>query len=143
MIRHARVDRYMFEQLLGADADTRERVRTARKQAPWFTEELLADVFYSFYLPAPAEEAASADPPFHQWLVQTLRQQYLYTAIRPRTAGAPAAAFRTALKAMMWLTAEYAEEAERRRKDQRQMPMLAELVGAGEKPGQAAGAGLE
>ena len=140
MIRHAKIDRYVFEQLLRADPDTSERIRAARKQAPWFTEELLADVFYSFYLPSPAEEAGGSEPPFHKWLIAALREQYLYTLIRPRTAGAPAAAFRTALKSLMWLSAEYAAEAERRRKDQRSMPVLAEQpAAAGEKPGAGMG----
>lgn len=125
MIRHAKIDRYMFEQLLNADADAIERVRSARKEAPWFTEDLLADVFYSFYLPSPTEEAASGEPPFHRWIVRTLRQQYLYATIRPRTAGSAAAAFRTALKALMWLTAEYAEEAAKRKRDQQEMPRMA------------------
>ncbi|HZG57492.1 hypothetical protein [Paenibacillus sp.] len=145
MIRHANVDRYVFDRLLDADADARERLRTARKRAPWFTTELFADVFYCFYLPHPSEEAGTDAPPFHRWLVKTMMRQYLYALIRPRTEGAAPAAFRTALKAVLWLTAQYAEEAARRKKDRREMPALAEreLPGAGEKPGAAGGAGLE
>ncbi|MCI3927208.1 hypothetical protein MO973_44255 [Paenibacillus sp. TRM 82003] len=145
MIRHANVDRFVFEKLLDADADARERMRVARKRAPWLTNELFADMFYSFYLPVPTEEAGAADPPFHRWLVRTLRRQYLYTLLRPRTEGSPAASFRTALKAAMWLSAQYAEEEARRKKDRREMPAIAErlLAGAGEKPGAAGGAGLE
>lgn len=146
MIRHANVDRFVFERLLDADADARERVRLARRGAPWLTDELFADLFYSFYLPAPTEEAGAADPPFHRWLIRTMRRQYLYTRLRPRTAGSPAASFRTALKAAMWLSAQYAEEEARRKKDRREMPALAappQPAGAGEKPGSAGGAGLE
>src|SRR5690606_7928441 len=82
---------------------------------------------------------------FHRWLIHTLMKQYLYTTIRPRTTGSPAAAFRTALKAVTWLTAQYSEEAARRKKDQRQMPALAEreAPGAGESAGAAGGAGLD
>jgi uncharacterized protein with von Willebrand factor type A (vWA) domain len=145
MIRHANVDRYVLERLLDADAESRERVRVARRRASWLTEALFADVFYSFYLPHPKEEGGAQDPPFHRWLVTTLMRQYLFTVIRPRTAGSPGAAFRTALKAVMWLTAQYAEEAATRKKDKREMPALAEreLAGAGEKPGAAGGAGME
>ncbi|HZG85004.1 hypothetical protein [Paenibacillus sp.] len=146
MIRHAGVDRYVFERQLGADADARERVRTARKQAPWLTDELFADVFYCFYLPHPSEEAGGGDaPPFHRWLVKTLMRQYLYAVLRPRTEGSAPASFRTALKAVLWLSAKYAEEAARRKQDRREMPALAEreLPGAGETPGASGGAGMD
>jgi len=145
MIRHAAIDRYVFEQQLEADADARERVRVARKRAPWFTPALLADVFYCFYLPSPTEEAGSDEPPFHRWLVRTLTEQYLFALIRPRTAGHAPAAFRSALKAVLWLTAQYAEEAARRKKERRDMPALAELEtpGAGERSGMAGGSGMD
>lgn len=144
MIRHANVDKYVFERQLEADADARARVRSARKRVPWFTNVLFADVFFSFYLPSPTPEPTNDAPPFHRWLLNTLMNQYLFATIRPRTTGSPAAAFRTALKAVMWLTAQYAEEAARRKKDRRDMPTLAEreLAGAGELPG-AAGAGID
>jgi len=145
MIRHANVDRYVFEQQLGADADARERVRVAKTRAPWLTDALFADVFYCFYLPQPTEEAGADAPPFHRWLIKTLMRQYLFARLRPRTEGAAPAAFRTALKAALWLTAQYAEETSRRKKDRREMPALAEreLAGAGETPGASGGAGLD
>jgi uncharacterized protein with von Willebrand factor type A (vWA) domain len=126
MIRHANIDRYVFEQLMNADADARERIRTAKRHAPWFTEALFADVFYCFYLPRPQPVSDSAESAFHRWLIRTFMSQYLYVTMHRRTVGAPAASFRTALKAIMWLTEQFAEEANRRQNEQRRMPLFTE-----------------
>jgi uncharacterized protein with von Willebrand factor type A (vWA) domain len=128
MIRHANIDRYVFEQLMNADADARERIRTAKRHAPWFTEALFADVFYCFYLPRPqpVSEGDRTESAFHRWLIRTFMSQYLYVTMHRRTVGAPAASFRTALKAIMWLTEQFAAEASRRQQEQRRLPALAE-----------------
>jgi uncharacterized protein with von Willebrand factor type A (vWA) domain len=119
MIRHSRIDHYVFAQLLQGDAMVQQRIQLARRQAAWFSEELLEDVFYCFYLPLPQFESMATEPPFHRWLVRTLTEQYLYILLHPRTCGSAAASFRTALKSMMWLTATYQAEAERRKKAER------------------------
>ena len=119
MIRHSRIDHYVFAQLLQGDALVQQRIQLARRQAPWFTEELLEDVFYCFYLPLPQFAAVATEAPFHRWLIRTLMKQYLYILLHPRTCGSAAASFRTALKSMMWLTASYQEETERRKQAER------------------------
>ncbi|KIL39932.1 hypothetical protein SD70_17080 [Gordoniibacillus kamchatkensis] len=119
MIECTRVDRYVFDGYVRSSRTAHEWLREARRQAPWFTEELFADFFFAFYLAEPRPGYAPDVPPFHRWLVETLVRQYFYRTIHPRTAGQVNASFKTALKALMWLTASYEEEVQKRERQRR------------------------
>jgi uncharacterized protein with von Willebrand factor type A (vWA) domain len=95
-------------------------MREAVRQAPWFTLELFADFFMCFYLTKPEMDGTALETPFHRWMVLTLRKQYFYVSIHPRTIGQVNASFKTALKALMWLTESYEKEVGRRQKEQKQ-----------------------
>nr|WP_206529649.1 hypothetical protein [Brevibacillus sp. SYP-B805] len=108
----------MFDAYYHSSRVAQEWVREAKARAPWFDRELLADFFLCFYLPQPEVDQTKEATPFHRWMVQTLRRQYFYRTIHPRTVGRETAAFKTAIKALMWLTRTYAEEVEKREKEQ-------------------------
>jgi len=133
IIESARIDRYVFDSYVAASRTAQEWIREAERVAPWFTPELLADFFLCFYLPRPTVAAGEGEPPFHRWLVAGLLKQHFYRSIHPRTTGSVNASFRTSLKALMWLTGSYAEEAARRRQDREKLLSL----GLGEKQQQA------
>jgi len=120
IIRSTRVDRYVFEGYVHSSRVAQEWMREAARQAPWFQVELFADFFMCFYLPKPEPDSGAEDAPFHRWLVLTLLKQHFYLTIHPRTVGQVNASFKTALKALMWLTESYEAEAQRRSKEQRQ-----------------------
>ncbi|MFC0216683.1 hypothetical protein ACFFK0_30250 [Paenibacillus chartarius] len=138
LIECARVDKYVFEGYLRSSRTAREWLLEARRQAPWFTEELFADFFFAFYLAEPRLDYSAPDvTPFHRWLVETLLRQHFYRTIHPRTIQQVNAAFKTSLKSLMWLTASYEEETKKRERQKR--PVSA---GVGEKrpaPGQQPG----
>ncbi len=127
IIRASRVDRYLFDAYQYSSRTAREWMEEAKARAPWFDRELLADFFLAFYLVHPEIDQTQAAPPFHRWMVQTLMKQYFYRMIHPRTAGQESAAFKTAIKALMWLTASFAEEVKRREREQRLTPLVAGL----------------
>jgi uncharacterized protein with von Willebrand factor type A (vWA) domain len=131
IIRCNRVDRYLFDAYLHSSRVAREWIEEAKSRAPWFDRELLADFFLCFYLPQPEIDQTQEAAPFHRWMVQTLRKQYFYKTIHPRTEGQESAAFKTAIKALMWLTQTYAEEVKRREKEQTPL-----LMGLQQKQGQ-------
>lgn len=118
IIRCTRVDRYVFEGYVHSSRVAQEWMREAVRQAPWFTLELFADFFMSFYLTKPEVDGTVEETPFHRWMVLTLRKQYFYVSIHPRTIGQVNASFKTALKALMWLTESYEKEVKRRQKEQ-------------------------
>lgn len=119
IIESARIDRYVFDGYLRSSRTAQEWMREARRQAPWFHEELFADFFFSFYLADPRTDYALEAAPFHRWLVETLLKQHFYRTIHPRTIGQVNAAFKTSLKALMWLTASYEEETKKRERERR------------------------
>lgn len=127
IIRASRVDRYLFDAYQYSSRTAREWMEEAKARAPWFDRELLADFFLAFYLVQPELDQTQNTPPFHRWMVQTLMKQYFYRMIHPRTAGNESAAFKTAIKALMWLTASYAEEVKRREREQQLTPLVAGL----------------
>jgi len=127
IIRASRVDRYLFDAYQYSSRTAREWMEEAKARAPWFDRELLADFFLAFYLVQPELDQTQNAPPFHRWMVQTLMKQYFYRMIHPRTAGNESAAFKTAIKALMWLTASYAEEVKRREREQQLTPLVAGL----------------
>ncbi|MBR8658408.1 hypothetical protein [Brevibacillus sp. NL20B1] len=127
IIRASRVDRYLFDAYQYSSRTAREWMEEAKARAPWFDRELLADFFLAFYLVHPELDQTKDAPPFHRWMVQTLMKQYFYRMIHPRTAGNESAAFKTAIKALMWLTASYAEEVKRREREQQLTPLVAGL----------------
>jgi uncharacterized protein with von Willebrand factor type A (vWA) domain len=98
-----------------------EWIREAVHQAPWFDLELFADFFLCFYLSKPEIESTGEETPFHRWLVLTLCKQYFYVSIHPRTVGQVNSSFKTALKALMWLTESYEQEVKKRQKEQQQL----------------------
>lgn len=118
IIRCTRVDRYVFDGYVHSSRAAQEWIREARKQATWFQIELFADFFMCFYLDKPEIDGTREETPFHRWLVLNLRNQYFYRTIHPRTIGQVNAAFKTALKALMWLTESYENEVKRRQKEQ-------------------------
>ncbi|MCY9697738.1 vWA domain-containing protein [Paenibacillus alginolyticus] len=118
IIRCTRVDRYVFEGYVHSSRVAQEWMREAVRQAPWFTLELFADFFMCFYLTKPEVDGTIEETPFHRWMVLTLRKQYFYVSIHPRTIGQVNASFKTALKALMWLTESYEKEVKRRQKEQ-------------------------
>lgn len=60
-------------------------------------------------------------------MVQTLRKQYFYQTIHPRTIGQESASFKTAIKALMWLAESFAEEVKKREREQQMTPLVAGL----------------
>ncbi|GAA4707445.1 vWA domain-containing protein [Brevibacillus fulvus] len=130
IVRCKRVDRYLFDAYFHSSRVAQEWMEQAKLRAAWFDRELLADFFLCFYLADPELDQTQDAPPFHRWLVQTLRKQYFYRLIHPRTEGQESAAFKTAIKALMWLSQTYAEEVQRREKEQRPWPFgMQELQG--------------
>lgn len=123
IIRCNRVDRYLFEAYYHSSRVAQEWIIEARNKAPWMEEELLADFFMAFYLPQPELDQTQSAPPFHRWMVQTLLRQYFYRSIHPRTTGQESAAFKTAIKALMWLTKTYTEEVKKKEAEE-SAPML-------------------
>ncbi len=123
LIRSARVDRYQFDAFVRSSRTAREWMKEAERQAPWFDLELFADFFMSFYLAEPVFEHPVGGDPFHRWMLASLRRQHFYRLIHPRTIGEVNASFKTALKALSWLTESYEEEAKRREREKR--PILA------------------
>ncbi|MGC5327881.1 hypothetical protein [Brevibacillus sp. SYSU BS000544] len=121
IIRCKRVDRYVFDAYFRSSRVAREWMEQAKERAPWFDDELLADFFLCFYLQKPEVDGTKEATPFHRWMVRTLIKQYFYQMIHPRTVNQETAAFKTAVKAMMWLTETYAEEVKKREKEQNQM----------------------
>ncbi|MFD0697036.1 hypothetical protein ACFQZT_23480 [Paenibacillus sp. GCM10027628] len=121
IIRCTRVDRYVFDGYVHSSRVAQEWMREAVRQAPWFNLELFADFFMCFYLTKPDIDGTVEETPFHRWLVITLRKQYFYVSIHPRTVGQVNASFKTALKALMWLTESYEKEVKRRHKEQQQL----------------------
>ncbi|UUZ94844.1 hypothetical protein LJK87_10155 [Paenibacillus sp. P25] len=121
IIRCARIDRYVFDGYVHSSRTAQEWIREARRTAPWFTTELFADFFMCFYLQRPEIDRGQEASPFHRWLVDALRKQYFYLSIHPRTAGEVNAAFKTALKALMWLTESFADEVKRRKQEEKQL----------------------
>jgi uncharacterized protein with von Willebrand factor type A (vWA) domain len=119
IIRSTRVDRYVFDGYVHSSRAAQEWIREAAHQAPWFHIELFADFFMCFYLAKPGLEPAEEAAPFHRWLIMTLRRQHFYRTIHPRTIGEVNASFKTALKALMWLTESYEKEAKKRDKEQK------------------------
>ncbi|USG68239.1 hypothetical protein NDK47_13550 [Brevibacillus ruminantium] len=127
IIRASRVDRYVFDGLCYSSRTAREWMEEAKKQAPWFSRELLADFFLSFFLQSPEVDQTKDATPFHRWIVQALRKQYFYQSIHPRTIGQEGASFKTAIKALMWLTESFADEVKRREREQQLTPLVAGL----------------
>ena len=119
LIRCARVDRYQFDGFVRSSRTAREWMQEAERQAPWFDLELFADFFMSFFLADPVFQHPYGGDPFHRWMLTALRRQHFYRTIHPRTIGETNASFKTALKALMWLTETYEEEAKRREREQR------------------------
>jgi len=130
LIRCKRVDRYLFDAYLYSSRVAQEWLTEAKVRAPWLDRELLADFFMCLYLPQPEPDQTQEVPPFHRWMVQHLRKQYFYRTIHPRTIGRESAAFKTAIKALMWLAQTYAEEvAKREREQQPLLPGMREKEG--------------
>lgn len=118
IIRCKRVDRYLFDAYYHSSRVAQEWVAEAKAKAPWFETELLADFFLCFYLPRPEIDSLQEATPFHRWMIRTLLRQYFYRSIHPRTTGQEGAAFKTAIKALMWLSKTYDEEVNRRKQEQ-------------------------
>ncbi|MET3289347.1 UNVERIFIED_CONTAM: uncharacterized protein with von Willebrand factor type A (vWA) domain [Brevibacillus sp. OAP136] len=118
MIRSTRVDRYVFDAYLFSSQTAHEWMAEAKLRAPWFDTELFADFFLCFYLAEPEVDETKEAPPFHKWMLRTLRKQYFYLTIHPRTINQVSAAFKTALKALMWLVESFAEEVKKREGEQ-------------------------
>ncbi|MDH6351810.1 VWA domain-containing protein [Brevibacillus sp. 1238] len=127
MIRASGVDRYLFETYLAASRTAQEWVLEAQTRAEWFDRELLADFFLVFYLEKPEIDASQESIPFHHWLIRMLMKQYFTRMIHPRTMGNESAAFKTAIKSLLWLTETFADEVKQRQKDRKLTPLLAGL----------------
>ncbi|MED1949512.1 hypothetical protein [Brevibacillus centrosporus] len=127
IIRASRVDRYMFDTYLASSRTALEWVGEAKARAPWFELELFADFFFVFYLDKPEIDLTQEATPFHHWMIRTLMKQYFTKMIHPRTVGQESAAFKTAIKALLWLTETFAEEVQQREKDQKLSPLVAGL----------------
>ncbi|CAG7629321.1 hypothetical protein ACFQI7_15825 [Paenibacillus allorhizosphaerae] len=121
IIRAARIDRYVFDGYVHSSRTAQEWIRGAKARTSWFTLELFADFFMCFYLKRPEIDRGAEESPFHRWLVAQLQQQYFYRTIHPRTEGEVNASFKTALKALMWLTSSFEEEVKRRKQEERQL----------------------
>jgi uncharacterized protein with von Willebrand factor type A (vWA) domain len=117
IIHSTRVDRYVFDSYVQSSRTAQEWTRYARSQADWFDSEIFADFYLCFYLASPEIDGTAEAPPFHRWIVDTLRRQYFYQSIHSRTIGSVNASFNTALKALMWLTESYEDEVKLREKD--------------------------
>ncbi|NHN30644.1 vWA domain-containing protein [Paenibacillus agricola] len=118
IIQCARIDRFVFDGYVHSSRTAQEWMRETKKTAAWFSVELFADFFMCFYLAKPDIDRSQEATPFHRWLVGQLRKQFFYRTIRPRTVGEVNASFKTALKALMWLTASYADEVKQRKQDE-------------------------
>ncbi|MCR8631799.1 hypothetical protein [Paenibacillus radicis (ex Xue et al. 2023)] len=118
IIQCARIDRYIFDGYVHSSRTAQEWVREVQASTAWFSVELFADFFMCFYLPKPEIDRSKDAAPFHRWLIGQLRKQFFYLTIHPRTIGEVNASFKTALKALMWLTASYSEEVTRRKQDE-------------------------
>ncbi|GED55069.1 hypothetical protein [Brevibacillus borstelensis] len=127
IIRASRVDRYVFDGLCYSSRTAMEWMEEAKKRAPWLSRELLADFFLCFFLSEPEIDQTQEATPFHRWMVQTLRKQYFYQTIHPRTIGQESASFKTAIKALMWLAESFAEEVKKREREQQMTPLVAGL----------------
>ncbi|WP_047155216.1 VWA domain-containing protein [Aneurinibacillus tyrosinisolvens] len=124
IIRSARIDRYVFDAFIHSSRSAKEWINEAKSRAAWFDIELFADFFLCFYLEKPEIDPAREAAPFHRWLIGTLKKQYFYRTIHPRTISRVNASFKTALKALMWLTATYEKEVEQRKKEEQRLLAL-------------------
>lgn len=114
LIQTTAVDRYLYESYLNGSAEAQSWLREARRKADWLTDELVADVFFSFYAQRPEIGPGSGSTPlFHVWFVKSLRKQFLYNLIRPRTVNDVPASFRASLKALLWLASSFADQQSR------------------------------
>ncbi|NRR23098.1 hypothetical protein HP568_19905, partial [Brevibacillus sp. MS2.2] len=127
IIRASGVDRYVFETYLASSRTAQEWVHEAKARAAWFDLELLADFFLVFYLEKPEIDLTQESTPFHHWMIRTLMKQYFTRMIHPRTVGQESASFKTAIKALLWLTETFSEEVKQREKDQRLSPLITGL----------------
>jgi uncharacterized protein with von Willebrand factor type A (vWA) domain len=118
IIQCARIDRFVFDGYVHSSRTAQEWIRETKSSAAWFSVELFADFFMCFYLAKPQIDSSQEATPFHRWLVGQLRKQFFYRTIRPRTIGEVNASFKTALKALMWLTSSFAEEVKQRKQDE-------------------------
>lgn len=121
IIRCARIDRYVFDGYVHSSRAAQEWIREAQEQTPWFSVELFADFFMCFYMAQPEIDGTAEAPPFHRWLVRSLMKQFFYRTIHPRTVGQVSAAFKTSLKALMWLTESFQQEVKRRKQDEQRL----------------------
>ncbi|MEC0212165.1 hypothetical protein ABEX47_10460 [Paenibacillus ehimensis] len=121
IIRSAKIDRYVFDGYVHSSRTAQEWIREAKAQTPWFSVELFADFFMCFYLARPEIDRSQEAPPFHRWLVAELQKQFFYRSIHPRTTGEVNVSFKTALKALMWLTQTFEDEVKRRKQEERQL----------------------
>ncbi|MEK8128527.1 hypothetical protein WMW72_11485 [Paenibacillus filicis] len=121
IIRAAKVDRYVFDGYVTNSRTAQEWMRDVQLRTAWFTVELFADFYHCFYLAKPEEEPYVQAEPFHRWMVRELRRQHFYRKLHPLTIGQANASFRTALKALMWLTATFEEEVKRRKQEEAQL----------------------
>lgn len=136
IIRCKRVDRYVFDAYLRSSRVAKEWMTEAKRRAPWFDHELLADFFLCFFLQQPEVDETQEATPFHRWMVRTLLKQYFYQSIHPRTINQETAAFKTAVKALMWLTETYATEVKKKEKEDKKSAIgqEAKLGAQGEQP---------
>jgi uncharacterized protein with von Willebrand factor type A (vWA) domain len=118
IIQCARIDRFVFDGYVHSSRTAQEWIRETKSTAAWFSVELFADFFMCFYLVKPDVDRSQEATPFHRWLVGQLRKQFFYRTIRPRTIGEVNASFKTALKALMWLTSSYADEVKQRKQEE-------------------------
>ncbi|TBL80322.1 vWA domain-containing protein [Paenibacillus thalictri] len=119
IVRCARIDRYVFDGFVHSSRVAQEWIREAKAKTEWFSVDLFADFFMCFYIANPEIDAAEEATPFHRWLVRSLRKQFFYQSIHPRTIGQVSPAFKTSLKALMWLTESFAQEVKKRNKEER------------------------
>lgn len=93
----------MIDAYLYSSQTAKEWLTEAKMRAPWFDPELFADFFLCFYLREPELDETREAQPFHKWILRTLKRQYFYLTIHPRTINQVSASFKTVLKALMWL----------------------------------------
>ncbi|WP_312116559.1 hypothetical protein [Brevibacillus reuszeri] len=127
IIRASGVDRYLFENYLKSSRTAQEWVDEARAHASWFDLELLADFFLVFYLEKAEVDQTQEVTPFHHWMIRSLMKQYFTKMIHPRTVGQESAAFKTAIKSLLWLTETFQKEVKEREKDNKLTPLIAGL----------------
>ncbi|WP_019119533.1 hypothetical protein [Brevibacillus massiliensis] len=120
IIRCHRVDQYVFDAYFHSSRVAIEWIEEAKQRAPWLDRALLADFFLCFFLENPEIDETKEVPLFHRWMVRHLLKQYFYHSIHPRTVNQEAAAFKTAVKALMWLSESFAEEAAKRETERAQ-----------------------